>query len=149
MRTDRPIPVLATIALLAAILAAGAASPGRNSAQEATGEWLLDVWEQTQTQSRFEFKREGAVIKWTLSRGRFQSRNPRWGEKAAVEASGTVTKISETSAELVGKYDMSDNRAHIGKPMKYELNRTGEDTLRGRGIGAANEWFPVQLRRVK
>ncbi|MBI4241570.1 MAG: hypothetical protein HY613_07625 [Candidatus Rokubacteria bacterium] len=137
--------LLAVVSGLLVLTAGALARPAR--AADARGDWLLGAWEWG-AHSRFEFTRAGDTIAWTMKRGRFESQNPRWGEKAAVEVSGTVTRISENSVELVGRYDWSDDRHLVGRTFRFWLKREG-DVLRGEAVGAGNEVMPAVLRRVR
>ena len=111
--------------------------------------WLLGAWEWS-PHSTFEFARDGNEIKWTMRRPtRFLSSNPRWGEKATVEVSGEVTKLSGTAMELAGTYEQSDNPHLVGRRLRAWLTREGDDLLRGEIIGAGNEPLPAVLRKIQ
>lgn len=93
------------------------------AAEESIGEWLLGRWAWG-GHSRLEFRRDGEVIRWTMQRARVQSSRPQWGEKTAVQVSGTVSKLSGSSVELTGRYDRSDNRyrSRLMSSGKLEMN---------------------------
>jgi hypothetical protein len=111
--------------------------------------WLLGTWEWG-THSRFEFARDGDEIRWTMRRStRFLSSNPKWGEKATAEVSGTVTKLSGSTVELTGTYEHSDSPHLIGRRMRAWLSRHGDGVLKGEIIGAGNEPLPALLRKVE
>ena len=121
-------------------------------AEEAPGKWLLGTWVGkhegmtiTSDEARFEFKEDGGVIRWKMDRkGVIRGRSAYW------EASGTVTKVDESSVELDGKYDstnMDDRYARrTGSPLKYSLVRI-EDMLKGNALGATNLTIPVTLKK--
>jgi len=119
---------------------------------ESPGQWILGVWEGSHAggtyirddKTRFEFTQAGEVIKWKRSREWSSVRGPGWDE-----ASGTVTKIAESSAELEGHYDTAHFSSTVGKPIKYSLTRKANDVLEGYAIGAANVSFPVSIKRSK
>lgn len=139
----------ARLALAAAAVAflAGCASSRIDPSVDVA--WLLGTWEWG-THSRFEFARAGDAIKWTMRRPtRFLSSNPRWGEKATVEVSGKVTKLSSTAVELAGTYEQSDSPHLVGRRLRAWLTREGDDVLRGEIIGAGNEPLPAVLSKVK
>ncbi len=137
-------------ALVAAGLAvlAGCASSRLDPSLDAA--WLLGIWEWGPGHSRFEFTRAGDAITWTMHRpARFLSSNPKWGEKATAEVSGTVMKLSATSVELAGTYAHSDNPHLVGRRMRVWLTREGDRLLKGEMIGAGNEPVPALLRKIE
>ncbi len=121
-------------------------------AQDASGKWILGVWEGAHgpanfirsDSSRFEFREEDGKIRWTMVR----SSTFNYGGPQDFEASGEVSKITESSAELTGKYDKATSLQTIGSPLKYSLTKKGE-SLEGFGIGTNNYMFPVILKKAK
>lgn len=111
--------------------------------------WLIGAWEWQGGHSLINVKDDAGVLRWTMSRGRFLSHHPRWGEKAAVEVSGVVTKVTPTSVELTGTYEQSDSPRLLGRTFQIWLTREGEDLLRGEGVGAGGEMIPAVLRRLR
>jgi hypothetical protein len=93
--------------------------------------------------ARFEFTQDGAVIKWKMDR---QRRSLYW------EASGTVTKIDDSPAELVGKHaatNADSRRVRVtGSSLRYSLTRH-EATMQGPAFGAAGSTFSVTLKKTK
>jgi len=87
---------------------------------------------------------EGGTIKWKMTRS-YQLQN----KPEEAWASGRVTKLTETSADLNGKYDdRSTNPRVHGQSLNYSMTRSG-DTLEGRALGAAGTYFYVSLKGVK
>lgn len=100
--------------------------------------WILGSWQAMEGMSgivegagRFEFRRDGTQIKWRMVRNGWFS-----GVQTNQEASGSVGRISESSAELIGRYDVSNLGNVIGRPVRQVLTRDG-DILRG--YEAAND----------
>jgi hypothetical protein len=105
--------------------------PERRQSVTEQPSWILGSWQTVEGKSgmvdgigRFEFRRDGTDLKWKMRRAGWFS-----GVRTTQEASGTVSKISETTAELSGKYH-SSNLGVVGQPVRHSFTRDG-DRLQG------------------
>lgn len=149
--------VLFTVLAVALIsTAAGQNTPtqspdGGATPREPSNAWILGVWEGAHLgpgiasdTATFEFTREGGTITWKMTRSGVIGQTP-----IEAEASGVVTKLSETSAELEGKYDDQRTVARArGQSVKYSLTRNA-DLLEGSALGVQNVYFYVSLKRSR
>jgi peptidase M48-like protein len=129
----------------ASAVAAVQPARGRSAVQEQA--WILGAWEAVAGKSgrvkgvgRFEFRRDGRQIKWTMARKGWFS-----GVETTQEASGTVTRISEALVELRGKYD-SSNLGVVDQPVRHSLARDG-DRLRGFEIAGDGTQSELSLEK--
>jgi hypothetical protein len=112
--------------------------------------WILGVWESfpgtggiTDGVARFEFSRDAGRIRWKMSRTGWVG-----GVKTAQEASGTVVDLSESSADLKGKYQVSNPGNLVGQPLQQALTRRS-DMLQGYEFRNDGGQWPVVLKRVR
>lgn len=124
-------------------------------AQDATGKWILGAWEGAHgpatyvrsDSSRFEFREENGKIRWTMVRSSTLANVYSQGPQE-YEASGAVSKITDSSVEFEGAYDKATSFQTVGSPLKYSLTKKGE-SLEGFGIGKSNFAFTVVLKRAR
>ena len=110
--------------------------------------WILGAWQAEEGKSgivegtgRFDFRREGAELKWKMRRAGWLS-----GIRTTQEASGTIVRISETTAELTGKYH-SSNIGGVGQTVRHSLTLDG-DRLLGYELSEDGTQSAWSLRRV-
>ena len=110
--------------------------------------WILGAWQAEEGKSgivegtgRFDFRRDGAELRWKMRRAGWLS-----GIRTTQEASGTVVRISETTAELTGKYH-SSNVGGVGQIVRYSLTLDG-DRLQGYELSEDGTQSAWSLRRV-
>jgi hypothetical protein len=135
-----------------------AASPSSPATLEsghrfATGDqysWILGSWETVDRKSggvdgvlRMEFKQEGLQVKWRMVRKGWMA-----GVLTDQEASGSVTRMSDSGIELGGKYDSSNPVNVVGQPVRYTLFGD-RDILSGHEVGSDGTHLPLVLKRVR
>jgi hypothetical protein len=111
--------------------------------------WILGKWETFEGRSgrvngvgQFEFRREGAALKWRMLRSGWVS-----GVHTTQTASGAVTSISESAVELSGKYESSNLGNVIGTPVEHAFTRDGTN-LRGFEAASDGTQSLLSLRRA-
>jgi hypothetical protein len=111
--------------------------------------WILGQWNSLAGMSgsvdglaHFAFRREGREIKWRMTRSGWFS-----GVQTTQKASGSVSTISESGLELVGKYDSSNLGNVAGQPMRHSLTRDG-DNLKGYEIADDGTQSSLSLKRA-
>ena len=89
--------------------------------------WILGTWQTLEGRSgsvdgigKFQFQQQGSEIKWKMVRTGWFS-----GVQTTQTASGSVSKISESSVELVGKYESSNLGNVEGRPLRDSFVRDG------------------------
>ncbi|MBI2233176.1 MAG: twin-arginine translocation signal domain-containing protein [Candidatus Aenigmarchaeota archaeon] len=127
-------------------------------AQAQEPNWILGVWEGAhaprgaplgyEDSARFEFFRNGGITSWKATRKMSSSGSG----TDYLEISGRVLKMSKSSAELKGKYDMGSTiLSAVGKEVSYSLKQEIQDddslALSGTAIGANNVSFSVKLHK--
>jgi hypothetical protein len=75
--------------------------------------------------AQFEFRQEGAELKWRMVRRGWLS-----GVQTTQTASGSVASLSESAVELRGTYESSNLGNVIGTSVQHSLSRQG-NSLRG------------------
>ena len=93
--------------------------------------------------TRVEFVQEGPQLRWRMVRNGWMA-----GVLTNQEASGIVTRISESAIELSGKYDFSSPVNVVGQPVRQSFVHE-DDTLRGSEVTSDGTARPLVLRLVK
>ena len=109
------------------------------------GQWLIGTWQNPYYTLRF--RDDGGVIRWEMEREAHPSE--RWGQKTAMQASGTVTGVSACALEMTGRYDWDEAAQHVGMALDFKGAREGEGGLAGKLYGAAQEWTPIQFFKTE
>lgn len=111
--------------------------------------WILGRWTTFERRSgsvegtgEFEFRREGAELKWQMVRTGWFS-----GVQTTQIASGSVRSISESAVELRGKYESSNLGNVAGRPVEHSFTRSG-NTLRGYEAASDGTQSLLSLRRA-
>jgi hypothetical protein len=111
--------------------------------------WILGTWEAVEDKSgvvdglaRFEIWHDGGQLKWRMRRAGWLS-----GIHTKQEASGTVSRISDSTVELNGKYEIT-NLGRVGQAARHSLTRDG-DRLRGYEFTNDGIQLPWFLRRIR
>ena len=111
--------------------------------------WILGSWQAVEGKSgtvegtgRFDFRREGSELKWRMRRSGWFS-----GIRTTQEASGTVSRISDTTAELTGRYS-SSNLGVVGQTVRHSLTLDGNH-LRGFELSEDGTQSAWSLQRVR
>ena len=127
-------------------------------AQAQEPNWILGVWEGAhaprgaslgyEDSARFEFFRAGDMTSWKATRKMSSSGSG----TDYLEISGRILKISKSSVELTGKYELGSTiLAAVGKEVRYSLKQEMQDddslALSGTAIGANNVSFSVKLHK--
>ena len=94
--------------------------------------WILGTWGTFEGRSgsidgvaHFEFRQDGREFRWRMVRTGWFS-----GVQTTQTASGSVTRISESTVELKGKYESSNLGNMVGTPVQQSFTRDG-NSLRG------------------
>lgn len=90
-----------------------------------------------------EFKQEGQQVRWRMVRKGWVA-----GVLTHQEASGSVTRMSDSGIELGGKYDSSNPVNVVGQPVRYALFGD-RDILSGHEVGSDGTHLPLVLKRVR
>jgi membrane-associated protease RseP (regulator of RpoE activity) len=111
--------------------------------------WIVGTWEALEDKSgvveglaRFEVWHDGVQLRWRMRRAGWLS-----GVHTKQEASGTVSKISDSTVELNGKYEIT-NIVGVGQSVRYSLSRDS-DGLRGYEFTNDGMQWPWFLRRTR
>jgi hypothetical protein len=111
--------------------------------------WILGGWEAVGGRTgsvggvtHVEFEQDGVGLKWKMSRKGWLS-----GVQTTLEASGLVSRRSESGLELIGKYDSSNPINMVGQTVRCSLVRDGE-ALRGYEITGDGTRVPIILKSV-
>lgn len=122
------------------------------AASDSSQGWILGHWNSLAGMSgsvdglaHFAFRREGerSEIKWVMTRSGWFS-----GVQTTQKASGSVTKISESDLELVGKYDSSNLGNVAGQPVRHSFTREG-DLLKGYELASDGTQSSLSLKRAR
>ena len=138
------------MALLVGLLSTTAAALELVPANDLAQSWLLGTWDAARGQSgsidgivRVEFVRDGARLKWTMSRKGWMS-----GVLTTLEASGVVSRAPGSGIELVGQYDSSTPINVVGQVVRCSLIRDG-DALRGYEATSSGTRVPIVLTGLR
>ena len=140
--------VALTLMLIGCASAEVASPRDRDTTSPIPSKWILGQWEGShrlpifRDRVTFDFREDGETIRWTVHVVRRSLSG-----SVEHEAEGIVTKISDSSADLDGKFIRSTNTAYVGKPFRYSLTRD-QNRLTGGAIGADSQPFTVALRRI-
>lgn len=149
-KTASPPPVLAPPPSRRPELVAGATPPPPQRPPDPAQAWILGQWDSLAGMSgsvdglaHFAFRREGSEIKWMMTRSGWLT-----GVQTTQKASGSISKITESDLELVGKYDSSNLGNVAGQPVRHSFIRDG-DNLKGYEVADDGTQSSLSLKRVR
>lgn len=110
--------------------------------------WVVGTWRSLAGGSgnvdgpaSFEFRQRGSQLAWRMTRKGWIS-----GIQTTQEASGSVTRISDSTIELEGKYDLSNLGNVVGQPVRYSFTRV-RDSLQGYEVANDGTKASLLLRK--